>query len=78
MLNNRKLQILFFVLFDSDQRESPSSDFSLSCHGKSVAQDIGAVSELVDHVDVAECSGNAHDWVVLRKIQGKCAGQISR
>ena len=29
-------------------------------------------------MDVAACSGNAHDWVVLREIQGKCAGQISR
>ena len=35
-------------------------------------------SELVDHVDVAECSGNVHDWVVLREIQVKCVGQISR
>ena len=35
-------------------------------------------SELVDRVDVAECSGNVHDWVVLREIQGKCAGQITR
>ena len=33
---------LFFVVFYSYQRESPSSDFSLSCDGKSVAQDIGA------------------------------------
>ena len=33
------------------------SDFSLkSCDGKSVAQDIGADSELVNHVDIAECS----------------------
>ena len=33
---------LFFVVFYSYQRESPSSDFSLSCDGKSVPQDIGA------------------------------------
>ena len=66
------------MVFYSYQRESPSSDFSLNSDGKSVAQDIGAVSELVDHVNAAECSGNAHDWVVLRKIQGKRAGQISR
>ena len=33
---------LFFVVFYSYQRESPSSDFSLSCDDKSVAQDIGA------------------------------------
>ena len=32
-----KRQICFVVVFYSDQRESPSSDFSLSCDGKSVA-----------------------------------------
>ena len=41
----------------SYEQESRCSDFALkSCDGKSVAQDIGSVSELVDHVDVAECS----------------------
>ena len=50
---------LFFVVFYSYQRESPYSDFSLkSCDGKSVAQDIGVVSELVDHLNLAECSAN--------------------
>ena len=42
---------LFFVVFYSYDQESTCSDFSLSCDGKSVSQDIG-VSEL----DVAECS----------------------
>ena len=47
------------MVFYSYEQESPCSDFRLkSCDGKSVAQDIGSVSELVDHVDVAECSGN--------------------
>ena len=31
---------LLFVVFYSYQQESPSSDFSLNCDGKSVAQDI--------------------------------------
>ena len=39
---------------------------------------IGVVSELVDHVNAAECSGNARDWVVFKEIQGKCVGQRSR
>ena len=69
---------LFFVVFYSYQRESPSRDSLKSCDGKSVAQDIGIVSELVDHIDVAECSGNTHDWVLCREFQGKCVGQISR
>ena len=43
----------------------------------SVSQDIG-VSELVDHVDVAECSGNTHYRVLFGDIQGKCVRQISR
>ena len=52
---------LFFVVFYSSEQDSPCSDFGLkSCDGKSVAQDIGSVSELVDDVDVAECSGNTH------------------
>ena len=59
---------LFFVFFYSYEQESPCSDFSLkSCDGKSVAQDIGAVSELVNHVDVAECSG--------KHAIGRCIGQ---
>ena len=65
-----------FVVFYSDQRESPSPDSLKSCEGKSVAQYY--FSELVDHVNAAECSGNTHSWVVIRKIQGKCVGQISR
>ena len=70
---------LFFVVFYSYEQESPCSDFRLkSCDGKSVAQDIGAVSELVDHVDVAECSGNTRYWVRFGDIQGKCIGQASR
>ena len=55
----------FFVVFYSYEQESSCSDFSLkSCDGKSVSQDIGSVSELVDHIDVAECSGNMHYWVL--------------
>jgi len=47
---------LFLVVFYSYEQESACSDFSLkSCDGKSFSQDIG-VSELVDHVVVAECS----------------------
>ena len=70
---------LFFVVFYSYEQESPCSDFSLkSCDGKSVAQDIGAVSEIVDHVDVAECSGNTRYWVRFGDIQGRCIGQASR
>ena len=70
---------VFFVVFYSYEQDSPCSDFSLkSCDGKSVSQDIGSVSELVDHVDVAECSGNTHYRVLFGDIQGKCVGQISR
>ena len=68
---------LFFVVFYSYQRESPSRDSLKSCDGKSVAQDIGIVSKLADHIGVAECSGNTHDWVLCREFQGKCVGQIS-
>ena len=39
---------------------------------------VGAVSELVDHVHVAECSGKSNYWVLLGDIQGKGVGQISR
>ena len=70
---------LFFVVFYSYEQESPCSDFRFkSCDDKSVAQDIGSVSELVDHVDVAECSGNTRYWVRFGDIQGRCIGQASR
>ena len=67
---------LFFVVFYSYDQESTCSDFSLSCDGKSVAQDMGSVSELADHVDVAECSGNTHYGMLFGDIQSKCVGQI--
>ena len=52
-----KQQICSLWSFIFFQQESPCSDFRLkSCDGKSAAQDIGADSELVDHVDMAECS----------------------
>ena len=67
------------MVFYSYEQESLSSDFSLkSCDGKSVVQDIGAVSELVDQVDVAECCDITHHWVLFGDIQGKCVGQINR
>ena len=70
---------MFFVVFYSYEQESACSDFSLkSCDGKSVSQDIGSVSELVDVVDVAECSGNTHYRVLFGDIQVKCVGQIRR
>ena len=70
---------LFFVVFYSYEQESPFSDFRLkSCDGKSVVKDIGSVTELVDHVDVAECSGNTRYWVRFGDIQGRCTGQASR
>ena len=70
---------VFFVVFYSYEQESACSDFSLkSCDGKSVSQDIGSVSELVDHVDVAACSGNTHCWVLFGDIQGKGVGHIIR
>ena len=67
------------MVFYSYEQESPCSDFRLKSYdGKSVAQDIGAVSELVDHVDVAECSGNTRYGVLFGDIQGRCIGQASR
>ena len=67
------------MVFYSYEQESPCSDFRLKSYdGKSVAQDIGAVSELVDHVDVAECSGNTPYGVLFGDIQGRCIGQASR
>ena len=70
---------VLFVVFYSYEQESPCSDFSLkSCDGKSVSQDIGSVSELVDHIDVAECSGNTHYGMLFGDIQSKCVGQIHK
>ena len=42
------------------------------------AQDISSVSELADHVDVAESSKNTLYWVLFGDIQGRCIRQISR
>ena len=68
----------FFVVFYSYDQESTCSDFSFSCDGQSVAQDMGSVSELADHVDVAECSGNTHYGMLFGDIQSKCVGQIHK
>lgn len=39
---------------------------------------LNITSELVDDIEVAECSGNTHYRVLFWDIQGKYVGQISK